>query len=1039
MIQTGFEKRVQVQQILANQLPDFIRAESPKTLDFLKQYYISQEHQSGATDLADNLDQYIKLDNLTPEVISGKTTLYSGITSTTDSVQVYSTKGFPDQYGLFKIDNEIFTYTGLSTNTFTGVVRGFSGISSYRTDLNAEELLFEDTNQAAHDAGKEVVNLSSNFLKEFYKKLKYTLTPGLEDVDFVSNLDVNNFIKEARSFYEAKGTEESFKILFKVLFGEVPKVIDLEQYLPKPSSAEFLRREIVVAERISGDPDKLVGQTIKKESDLETQASVSEVEIFTRSGINTYFKLGLFVGFDDRDLIEGTFEIQPKTANINPVSVGSSVITVDSTVGFGSTGTIISGANIITYSSKTVNQFLGCVGVDNVMDTKSSIRTNDVFFGYENGDITKKVEIRITGVLSDVETIGDVTSTTEGEKIFVKNVGEKIKNPEFNKTYKQTFANSWIYNTSSRFFVDNTNNGYNLKSALDPSALKVGDKVDILLGASETVEHPNATVLTINDKQVTLDTGGQFSPTSTTDYSLRRKLKTSNSTGAPLVYGNDLITADIQNLYTEKENCFYVASSSLPAYTLTKNLDQAIITSLVSTNLQEFNTNKLKYSVISFNSDVPFKTGEEVIYNAENNTLDGLEDSTSYFVKVLADKKKVQLYRSRSLIDADNATTPTREYFSAPATSGFHKFTLVTQKTQFIHPQKLLRKFPYTLDVKTGENTLTAPGALGMLVNGVEVINYKSADKVYYGPLESVRVYNGGTNFDVINLPSVTISAGLTTALVQPVVKGKLTEVYIDPQNFDVKKVSSVTITGGNSSGAVLEAQLEERHRTLSFDGRQSTVGGGIDVTNDNIVFPQNHNLISGDEIIYNRNGNTAIGVGIRTTAYQDGINLITGLTLNNGSVYVAEVVNNKTINLYETQGDYSAGINTVGFTTAETSGTHKFRTKKANNTISKISVVNSGTDFENRKLIVQPTGISTAHDTIFFKNHGFKSGEKVVYSTDGTSIGGLDTNLQYQVIKLNENEFRLANAGVAGTISANYDRNNYVDIVSVGSGNQNF
>ena len=1038
MIQTGFEKRVQVQQILANQLPDFIRAESPKTLDFLKQYYISQEHQSGATDLADNLDQYIKLDNLTPEVITGKTTLYSGITSTTDSVQVYTTKGFPDQYGLFKIDSEIFTYTGLTTNTFTGVVRGFSGISSYRTDLNAEELLFEDTNQASHDAGKEVINLSSNFLKEFYKKLKYTLTPGLEDVDFVSDLDVNNFIKEARSFYEAKGTEESFKILFKVLFGEVPKVIDLEQYLPKPSSAEFLRREIVVAERISGDPDKLVGQTIKKESDLETQASVSEVEIFTRSGISTYFKLGLFVGFDDRDLIEGTFEIQPKTANINPVSVGSSVITVDSTVGFGSTGTILSGANIITYSSKTVNQFLGCVGVDNAMDTKSSIRTNDVFFGYEDGDITKKVEIRITGVLSDVETIGDVTSTTEGEKIFVKNVGEKIKNPEFNKTYKQTFANSWIYNTSSRFFVDNTNNGFNLKTTPDPSALKVGDIVDVLLGASETVEFADATVQTINGSTVTLG-GLSGSPSATTDYSIRRKLETVNSSGAPLVYGNDLITADIQNLYTEKENCFYVASSSLPSYTLTKNLDQAIITSLVSTNLQEFDTNKLKYSVISFNSDVPFRTGEEVIYNAENNTLDGLEDSTSYFVKVLADKKKVQLYRSRSLIDADNATTPTREYFSAPATSGFHKFTLVTQKTQFIHPQKLLRKFPYTSDVKTGENTVTAPGALGMLVNGVEVINYKSADKVYYGPLESVRVYNGGTNFDVVNLPSVTISTGLTTALVQPVVKGKLTEVFIDPQDFDIKKVSSVTITGGNSSGAILDAQLEERHRTLTFDGRQSTVGGGIDVTNDNLTFPQNHNLISGDEIIYNRNGNTAIGVGIKTTAYQDGINLITGLTLNNGAVYVAEVVNNKTINLYETISDYSAGINTVGFTTAETSGVHKFRTKKANNTISKISVVNSGADFENRKLIVQPTGISTAHDTIFFKNHGFNSGEKIVYSTDGTSIGGLNTNLQYQVIKLNENEFRLANAGVAGTISANYDRNNYVDIVSVGSGNQNF
>ena len=46
---------------------------------------------------------------------------------------------------------------------------------------------------------------------------------------------------------------------------------------------------------------------------------------------------------------------------------------------------------------------------------------------------------------------------------------------------------------------------------------------------------------------------------------------------------------------------------------------------------------------------------------------------------------------------------------------------------------------------------------------------------------------------------------------------------------------------------------------------------------------------------------------------------------------------------------------------------------------------------------------------------------------------------MQYQVIKLNENEFRLANAGAAGTISANYDRNNYVNIVSVGSSEQFF
>ena len=98
MIKTGFETRVKVQQIIENQLPEFLRSESPKAVDFLKQYYISQEYQGAPADLANNLDQYLKIDNLTPEVITGTTTLSSDITASGDTVQVNSTKGFPAQY-----------------------------------------------------------------------------------------------------------------------------------------------------------------------------------------------------------------------------------------------------------------------------------------------------------------------------------------------------------------------------------------------------------------------------------------------------------------------------------------------------------------------------------------------------------------------------------------------------------------------------------------------------------------------------------------------------------------------------------------------------------------------------------------------------------------------------------------------------------------------------------------------------------------------------------------------------------------------------
>ena len=259
MITTGIDKRVKVHQIIENQLPEFLLSESPKAVDFLKQYYISQEYQGGPIDLTDNLDQYIKLDNLTPEVIVGETTLSTGISTSETTVNVTTTKGFPNSYGLFKIENEIITYTGITTNSFTGCIRGFSGITTYHADNNPSELVFSDSSATNHESDATVINLSALFLKEFYKKTKKQLTPGLENETFVNNLDVSNFIKNSKSLYQSKGTEESFRILFNVLYNETPTILDLEKYLIKPSSAEYIRREIILAEAISGNPLNLVG------------------------------------------------------------------------------------------------------------------------------------------------------------------------------------------------------------------------------------------------------------------------------------------------------------------------------------------------------------------------------------------------------------------------------------------------------------------------------------------------------------------------------------------------------------------------------------------------------------------------------------------------------------------------------------------------------------------------------------------------------------------------------------------------------------
>ena len=359
--------------------------------------------------------------------------------------------------------------------------------------------------------------------------------------------------------------------------------------------------------------------------------------------------------------------------------------------------------------------------------------------------------------------------------------------------------------------------------------------------------------------------------------------------------------------------------------------------------------------------------------------------------------------------------------------SGSHSFTEYSQRSGIIGAQKILKKFPLDVNIKNGTREVTIPGPTGMLINGVEINNYKSNDKIYYGPLESINVLNSGTNYDVINPPLLTVSSGVgITALVQPVVSGSIKEVYIDAQDYDINTIVSIGVTGGNGSGAVLEPIINKRVREIFFDGRTTTNSGGISTTTRQLTFLTNHNLINGEAVIYNSNGNLEIGVGLGSS------------TLINNAIYYTKIDNNTTVKLYQSISDYSSGINTIRFNINNTSGIHKFRTTSNKNTISEIKVINGGSGYTNRKLIVSPTGISTINHTINFKNHGFNSGDLVKY-TYQTSTIGISTSSQYYILKNSDDSFRLCDAGIGGTNTSNYNRQNYIKFSSTGSGYQYF
>ena len=223
------EKRVQFNQIVKSQLPEYVQNDFPLVGEFLSQYYQGQEYQGGPLDLIENIDKYIRVSECGNVIKSTKLT--DAITEYDfTSIAVENTEGFPDTYGLIKIGDEVITYTSKTSVAFVDCARGFSGITSYRNSDNPEDAVFSTSQGAIHEKDSVVENLSVLFLEKFLEKVKKQFLYGFQ-TDLHSDLNQPLFIKQSKDFYSTRGTDESFKILFGALYGEQVDVISNRDYV----------------------------------------------------------------------------------------------------------------------------------------------------------------------------------------------------------------------------------------------------------------------------------------------------------------------------------------------------------------------------------------------------------------------------------------------------------------------------------------------------------------------------------------------------------------------------------------------------------------------------------------------------------------------------------------------------------------------------------------------------------------------------------------------------------------------------------------
>ena len=296
-----------------------------------------------------------------------------------------------------------------------------------------------------------------------------------------------------------------------------------------------------------------------------------------------------------------------------------------------------------------------------------------------------------------------------------------------------------------------------------------------------------------------------------------------------------------------------VSSTSLPSNAdvkLNPNIEQYVFSGEFVSDSEEIN--------ITDGVDHIFYTGDAVYYEPEKVTFNrvntgGQTVQQSYVVSELfaegiyfvkrVDANTVKLAKSRSNIY--------NGIFAKVVGGGLDTVTISQnniQKLEYynekIKAQKILReiKHPET-DGKVHE---TQSGYTGILVNGVEVLNYKSDDYCYYGSIESIQVTNGGEYYDVINPPALGITDSVGSAATGFChVEGSVKEIKVFDRGFDYLDTPVVKISGGNGSGATAEAKLTTVPHEVSFDA--SGIGSArIGVDTSTIGFTTSHKFRTG-------------------------------------------------------------------------------------------------------------------------------------------------------------------------------------------------
>lgn len=593
--------------------------------------------------------------------------------------------------------------------------------------------------------------------------------------------------------------------------------------------------------------------------------------------------------------------------------------------------------------------------------------------------------------------------------------GDTIRVKTLGLSANDAVSNNWLVNSATVYGVESLEKinlqNFRYKVILNNNHIfKVGDSLKITGNDFEAVSK----IYSVNgSNQITIGDQGNLDSIEVSSLIIKRNILKASATN----FDVSQIAANIQNVY-KKQNNTLVASSSIPSY---GNLDLSIKNTKITFSGTFPPTGSAAtdtFKIIS-SGDHGFYTGDSIYYSPQKitttstdidgNTITttetqvGIAEEGIYFIQRLANTTQIKLAQSKSqLFDGDYITTE-------PISITDNTIELYRYKDKTLSSQKLFREIP--TQNNESNSVITEPGTRnGILVDGVEILNYKSLNGLNYGKIKSITVDNPGSGYDVINPPNLVITDIVGTgATANAIIEGSFNKINVAYGGFDYITDPIVQISGGNGKGAEARANTSLIKNSVNFNSAE--IYGLVTIGSSSAIgFSTNHRFRDHERVIYKTNGEGGI-VGLTT-----------------GAFYYVNIQSPTSVKLFKTQNDSIAGLNTITFTDYG-SGRHALEATDLKKVVSSVEIVTPGSGYQNRKTTA--VGVSTSLNEININNHGYSSGEKIKYTPESTVLGGLISNTEYYVTSIDKNNIRLSDIGPSSDLELYYRTKQYVDITS--------